>query len=366
MNNSISWENLWDYHTNWGTIFVKKKKSIITHVSSPNYGEIFQYPGINVDTTKEQIQQQLIEQLPVVNAGYIIIIDHEWNIWLQWSDKLQIGKPFGGKGPEAALVQILADAYSSIGSSTLASLTFMNGIKWFSKKDIVRLLHREDKIFKSVSEDQLWERLNIVTHTYDQPTSIRKIQELANIKEMRPLFIRWLWLEKKSVRDNIIRVLGILPEKLKKIPDIKKYLYDELLLFEPERLMDSALREFEEEFGWRITETDRLQLFYTVSDIKSTSSYHNYLKVHYNFLIKLEQWETLDSIATKGKQKYSLSEKDQELKTIKIPIWDAYQMQYNGITTKLTKGNYRKLSSWVTGLMKHEAVLQVYNTLKSS
>gem|GEM_PF-3399099 len=41
-------------------------------------------------------------------------MDTEGNTMLQWSNLLEIGKAFGGKGPEAALVQCLADAYANI------------------------------------------------------------------------------------------------------------------------------------------------------------------------------------------------------------------------------------------------------------
>lgn len=81
---------------------------------------------------------------------------------LQRSDLLSIGKAFGGKGPEAALVQCLADAYAKIGSRTLQCLRSMIEYDTIDRHSIIRLIHYKPLLFAHISDKDLTHWIKII------------------------------------------------------------------------------------------------------------------------------------------------------------------------------------------------------------
>gem|GEM_PF-2130387 len=169
-------------------------------------------------------------------------------------------------------MQCLADAYANIGSRTLKSLELMIQHDSIDRHSIVRLLHYRSSLFDHVNDTDLTHWVKVITGHYSQDEAIRQIQSLAHKAELRPLLTYRLQLYKKSVRTNVMRVLGrINIDKMSKQEKIDK-MYEELLLFTPENYRAAAVREFGEETGYADLDPDKLIHYYTMSEIKITPS----------------------------------------------------------------------------------------------
>lgn len=339
----------------WGIILVpKNKQEFLTLTQSWwSYREIFQYPRAADHHDLHKAQHALRQELPVVIAWYVIPVDTQGNTMLQWSNLLSIGKAFGGKGPEAALVQCLADAYANIGARTLQSLRSMIHYDSIDRQSIVRLIHYRPSLFEGVTDHELTHWIKIITGVYAQEEAITQIQTLAHKPHMRPLLTYRLQLHKKSVRTNVMRVLWWIDiDKMTKQQKIDR-MYEELLLFTPENYRAAAVREFGEETGYADLDPDKLIHYYTASEIKVTSSGNNYLKHrHYYFYF--------DDLGTKGTTKFSPSEVDQQLENIgSITLAEVNTRQKQWIADKIATGNIRKITTAVANCIAYEQALTI-------
>ena len=144
-----------------------------------------------------------------------------------------------------------------------------NGI---DRHSIIRLLHYRLSLFDRVSDKELTHWVKIITGHYHQDEAINQIQALAHQSHLRPLMMYRLQLHKKTVRVNVMRVLGWIDiDKMSKQDKINK-MYEELLLFIPENYRAAAVREFGEETGYADLDPDKLVHYYTMSEIKVTLS----------------------------------------------------------------------------------------------
>jgi len=322
-------------------------------VSWWDYREMFQYPRTSDSADLKAAHHTLRTHLPVVIAWYVLPMDTEGNTMLQWSNLLEIGKAFGGKGPEAALVQCLADAYANIWSRTLKSLEIMIQHDSIDRHSIVRLLHYRPSLFTHIGDVELTHWVKIITGYYHQDEAIQQIQNLAHQSHMRPLLTHWLQLHKRTVRANVMRVLGWI--NIDKIPKQEKIdkMYEELLLLTPENYRAAAVREFGEETWYADLDPDLLVHYYTMSEIKVTPSGNNYLKHRHYYVYQYD-------LGIKWPTKFSPSEADQQLEIItSISLKDANARQQEGIETKIKSWNLRKITTAVANCIAYQQLLNM-------
>ena len=346
-----------NYISTDGWVLLVPKKPSDIKFKNLNGGHIFQeHSTSNIDARK-LIQQSMRNRLPTVTAGYVVPLNYSWETILQWSDKLNIGKACGGKWPETPLVQCLADSYARIESKTLDIIKDIVAANEISNKEIFTLLKWDSEITEHVSDVVIDYWADIITSDYHSNDVISKIQWLAQFADAKPLLSYRLSLDTKQTRDSIMKTLWVQESRFDKIINKSSFdTYQETLLFDPETHRQATIREMKEE-SWFTLDPNKLIHYYTLSEIKSTEQWHNWLKhrKYYTYLDDLGyQWTT----------KFSRSEKKQKLNLMRMPLQDAISKQEYWIKYKMKHWEWKKYSTAIANWMAFQELNDQINSRK--
>lgn len=288
-----------------------------------------------------ELQEVLIESLFVVEWWYIIAVSDDWHIPFQWSEYLQLGKIPWWKHEDAALEQILADAF----------------VKLAPFRHILKKIHKIDNtLWRNICNDVLGFDKTIIHNTPDEilndrvsivakpaPRNISALKELSQRSEARHFIAHWLGIEDKIVKDFIKKSKGvrdgeyqdIIDEKEKKSKKRKWSTYDALLNWSEETIKEAAIREYEEETGYKIDKKHLTQIC-VLFETKVTEEWTKYLKKRVIFSYNKNLWE-------QWKISHSESEKEQKLKLITNKTSrELYEMMYDGLKFKLGEETLRE------------------------
>lgn len=311
--------------------------------------ESLQFWGPVASAHRDVLQEVLMSSMFISEGGYIIVENPDSTIPVQWSEDFRLGKIPGWKKDDSALVEILADAYGRLAPN-------LNILKKFSKNELLswkyigKLLNFDPVIIQNTPDGILNEWLHIVSKS--SPWDINDLKKLAKKSKAIPFIAHWLGIETKAVKDFIQHKKWLddsdyqnnLDEKLSKSHKKIRNGYDILFGGKSESIKDAAIREYEEETGYKLDKKYLVPL-YVIYETKLTPRWIKYLKKRIIRRYSKPLW-------VQWKLSHSASEKEQNLKLILnktiqqisdlFSEWANYKLWSRSILERLFRKNSRK------------------------